>query len=522
MEPRDADLSLQRTLLVLRRRWHWIVLCLVLATAIAFALSKAQTKKYTATASLLFNPTSQASELAGLGSPASEPTQSSQDTNVLLLQLDGVAGLTARKIGHGLTPRAVAGSLSISPQGDTTVVNVSSTTTSPELSADIANTYSTIFVNQQENANHATYVSEYNTVERTLAKLSPSARQGAVGISLQSRAATLNLLIGLPAGAVQLVSTASPPRSASSPKTKTNTLLGAIFGLLLGLGVVFLLERVDQRIREPKDLEDIYGLPLLGVVPESSALARSGRDHALATTGLPPREAEIFHLIRAHLRYFEVDRDLRTLLVSSAASGDGKTTVSRSLAMAAAQMGARVLLLEGDLRRPTIAEPLGLAPGPGLADVLIGAASLSEATQLVDTDPMARELSRGRPLSVLVAGATPPPNPGELLESHAMERVLEQSRVAYDLVIVDTAPLTVVSDSFPLLRKVDGVIIVGRVGRERRDVAQRLRQTLASGGGPLLGVIANGVKARRNAPYGYAYTYDYATGEGEVVTPTLT
>jgi capsular exopolysaccharide synthesis family protein len=519
MEPRDADLTLQRTLLVLRRRAHWIVLCFVLATAIAFGLSKLQTKKYTATASLNFNETSQAAELLGLANQSSASQQSIQDTNVLLLEVGDVAAKTARQIGHGLTPGGVANALGISPQGDTSVVNISATSTSPTLAADIANTYSTIFVNEQENGDHATFVAEYNKIEQTLSKLSPAARLGTAGIDLTNRAAVLNVLIGLPAGTVTRISSASPPRSASSPKTRTNTILGAIIGLLLGLAVVILLERVDQRIREPKDLEDIYGLPLLGVVPESTALSRSGRDRGSVV--LPPREAEVFHLIRAHLRYFEVDRDLRMLLVASAASGDGKTTVARSLAMAAAQMGSRVLLLEADLRRPTIAHPLGLSPGPGLADVLIGAASLSEATQLVDTDPISRDLSRGRPLSVLVAGATPPPNPGELLESHAMERVLEQSRVAYDLVVIDTAPLTVVSDSFPLLRKVDGVIIVGRVGRERRDVAQRLRQTLASGGGPLLGVIANGVNTRRNPAYGYTYAYDYAAGEGDVVTPTL-
>jgi len=181
-------------------------------------------------------------------------------------------------------------------------------------------------------------------------------------------------------------------------------------------------------------------------------------------------------------------------------------------------MGRRVLLLEADLRRPTLASQLALAPGPGLADVLIGAVPLSEATQLVDPDPAAREVSLGRPLAVLVAGADPPPNPGELLESVAMERVLEQSRVAYDLVVVDTSPLAVVSDCFPLLHKVDGVIIVGRLGRTRRDIALSLRQTLASGGSPLLGVIANGFKARRKQPFGYSYEYD---ADGRVATPTL-
>jgi Mrp family chromosome partitioning ATPase len=113
---------------------------------------------------------------------------------------------------------------------------------------------------------------------------------------------------------------------------------------------------------------------------------------------------------------------------------------------------------------------------------------------------------------VLVAGAALPPNPGELIESHAMESLLEQAKAKYDLVVVDTPPLTAVSDAFPLLRKVDGVIIVGRVGRNRRDVAQRLHETLTGAGAPLLGVVANGFKQGRRGSYGsYGYAYDYAT-----------
>ncbi len=118
---------------------------------------------------------------------------------------------------------------------------------------------------------------------------------------------------------------------------------------------------------------------------------------------------------------------------------------------------------------------------------------------------------KGRSFDVLVAGAALPPNPGELLESRAMETLLERAQSTYDLVVVDTPPLTAVSDAFPLLGKVDGVVIVGRVGRNRRDVAQRLHETLAGAGAPLLGVIANGFKSGRRGSYGgYGYAYDYS------------
>ena len=227
---------------------------------------------------------------------------------------------------------------------------------------------------------------------------------------------------------------------------------------------------------------------------------------------LPASEAEAFHLIRAHLRYFNIDKELRTLMVASAAPGDGKTTVARHLAGAAARMGSRVLLLEADLRRPTIAQQFDISSGPGVSDVLIGAVSLSEATQMVGLDLPGVDGAGGRSLDVLVAGSSLPPNPGELIESHAMESLLEQVKMKYGLIVVDTPPLTAVSDAFPLLRKVDGVIIVGRVGRNRRDVAQRLHETLTGAGAPLLGVVANGSKSGRLGGYGYGYSYDYASG----------
>jgi polysaccharide biosynthesis transport protein len=206
-------------------------------------------------------------------------------------------------------------------------------------------------------------------------------------------------------------------------------------------------------------------------------------------------------------RIFNVDRDLRTLVIASAAPGDGKTTIARRPAEAAARSGSRVLLLEADLRDPTLARQLDIHSGPCLADVLIGAVPMEEATQPVDVEaPSGRGTGR-RTLDVPAAGAVLPPNPAELLESDAMDAVLERARSAYDLVVADTPPLTAVSDAFPLLRKVDGVVIVGWVGRSRRDAAERLHQVLAGSAAPLLGVVANGLKSSGRDSYGYAYDY---------------
>ena len=234
---------------------------------------------------------------------------------------------------------------------------------------------------------------------------------------------------------------------------------------------------------------------MLGEVPESAALARSARRGKGRAEALPPAEAEAFSLIRAHLQFFNIDRDLRTLVIASAAPGDGKTTIARHLAEAAARLGSRALLVEGDMRQPTLAQQLDINSGPGLADVLIDTATMDEVTQSVSLEAAPGEGAKGRTLDVVAAGAVLPPNPGELLESRAMEALLERVKSIYDLVVIDTPPLAAVSDAFPLLTKVDGVVIVGRVGHSRRDVSERLHQVLASSGALPLGVIANGAQS---------------------------
>jgi polysaccharide biosynthesis transport protein len=492
MGPEQAGLSTELFLGVIRRRAVWIMLCVVVGTGAAYAYSKQKTKMYTATAAVTFNTDPLAEQIAGLsGGGASSSLLAQQTSDRELVRLGDVAAKTADQLGHGLTGETVASSLSVGGQAESNIVSVAATAASPVLAADIANTYVRRFVREQQRTNRAFFRSALSLVNRQLAALSPAQRIGPDGLALQDRAQTLGFLANLDTNSVVVAGEALVPSSPSSPRTKRNTILGAIFGLLVGLGIALLLERFDRRIRRPEDLEAIYGLPMLGSVPTSAVLSRSGRRDGDKRRVLAGVDADAFSLIRAHLHFFNVDREMRTVLIASPTPGDGKTTVAHHLAEAAARSGARVLILELDLRRPALARRLDIEPGPGLAGALIGAVSLDDAVQSVALGLPNSEGTQASTIDVLVAGNVLPPNPGELLESHAMDAVLSRVRAAYDLVVIDTPSLMVVSDAFPLLTKVDGVVIVGRVGHSRIDTAAQLRQTLDGSNVALVGVIAN-------------------------------
>jgi succinoglycan biosynthesis transport protein ExoP len=501
MEFEQAGLGFGQLLGVLRRRAPWILLCFVLFAGAAYGYSKHKVKKYTAAAELTFDPSELGQQIAGLPNSSNDNPLAQLASDRELVKNSNVGTATARALGHGVTAEEVYESLSIGGPAESVIVGISSTSTSPVLAAAIANTYARQFVRSQETTRRQFFKSALALVKRQLAELSPAQRFGSDGLDLEQRAHTLGLLATLDDNSVQVAQEATVPSSPSSPKTKRNTILGAVLGLVLGLIIAFLFERFDRRIRRPEELEAIYRLPLLGSVPKSAALSRSAGLDVGNGAVLPPTEAEVFSLIRAHLRFFNVNHDQSTVLIASPAPNDGKTTIARHLAEAAARSGSRVLLLEADLRQPTLAVQLGLQPGPGLAGVLIGDVSMDQATHSVVLEVPTSQGTAGHTLDVLVAGAVLPPNPSELLESRAMDALLERAKSAYDLVVIDTPPLTAVSDAFPLLVKVDGVVIVGRVGHSRRDAAEQLHQVLASSSAPLLGIIANESKSGGPIPY---------------------
>lgn len=498
----SADFNLRYALRTLRRRLPLFLLCLVLVPAVAVAVSLLQKKKYTAQASLYFrNP--QFDQMvfgSALAQSPPDPTVE-QATNLGLVSLPRVAALTAAKL-H-LTEKQVESAVTPSNSGQSNLGTIQATATSPTFAATLATTYATQYINFRRSADRAVVASAQLPLQRQIRALPPSLRDGSLGQSLQSRLSQLKVLASLQTGNAELVQPAEVPNGASSPKPARNGALGLFFGILLGLGLVMLAESLDRRLRDPAEIEQIFDRPILAGLPESASL--TSLDGDLET--IPAAEA--FRMLWATLRYYTLSRDIRSVLISSADRDDGKSTVAWGLAAAAANAGKRVLLIEADLRNPTFAGRLKLHAAIGLTNVLAGDLELPDAVMHYSFPRLDDDPRPPQSMDVLFAGPRPP-NPSDLLQSSAMSDIMTAATDQYELVVVDTPPVAVVSDAIPLIALADGLIVVSRLGRTLRDHAHRLRQQLDHLDAPTLGIVINSADEAQPYAYDYEYGGEYA------------
>jgi capsular exopolysaccharide synthesis family protein len=495
----------RRQLLGLRRRLPLILACTVLVGAAAAGYSLLQDKEYTAKAVLLFrNPGFDQSLLGGAAfAPAQDPTREAA-TNERLVALSVVSERAAKKVGGGLTGGDLTSAVEIASEGPSDLVAISATDGNPAQAARIANAFASEYVLFRQNADRDKVNQAKVLSERQLTTMSPEERRSERGRLLRQRLDQLETLASLQTGNAELVQPADIPSSPSSPKPLRSGVLAGVFGLLLGLALALLLERLDTRIRDTTDVEEMLRRPVLGAIPRSRALSRDGSEPG----GLTGPDGEAFRMLRASLRYFNVDDDIRSVLITSAEPGDGKSTVALHLAFAAADAGTRTLLIEADLRRPTLGRALHVTSTPGLTNVLTGSADLSSAVKRVRIPGRADRGAVPRTLDVLLTGPIPP-NPTDLLESERLRQVIRDAEANYELVIIDTPPTSVVSDAIPLVSQASGVLVVVRSDKTNRDRLRQLRDQLVNLDARLLGVVLNSL-GRDVESYAYAYTSSYS------------
>lgn len=447
-------MDLQNFLKILRLRWLTVCATIVLAVIVAAIITVTTTPLYKSS-TRLFVATYAGSSLSDTyqGNLLSQERISSY---TILLTGEALARRTIDALQLDMSPQELRKEITARSKAGTVLIAVDVLDPSPIRARDIANTLSDQFVKM---------VRELETP--------------ADGSLPDTR-----VVVEQPAMA------ASVP---AVPNLVRNLALGSVAGILLGVAFALARNIIDNTVKKREDLESITGAAAIGEIPVDKA-RRSAP--AIAFGNENSRIAESFRKLRTNLSFLAVDNPPRVIVVTSSIPNDGKSITAINIALALVELENNVLLIDGDMRRPVAHKYLNLDGAVGLSTVLSGAVSLSDALQE----------TRFSGLTVLAAGATPP-NPSELLASHAAKNLLEELRSKFDYVIVDSCPLLAVTDAALLAANSDGALLLGRYGQTKRDQLRNATDALRSVGATLLGTVLTMTPPRDRSEYGSSYHY---------------
>ncbi|MBI9047228.1 MAG: polysaccharide biosynthesis tyrosine autokinase, partial [Anaerolineaceae bacterium] len=294
---------------------------------------------------------------------------------------------------------------------------------------------------------------------------------------------------------VSQIEPAVPPIEPIKPKLLMNSILGALAGLVLTISGIITFETLDDSLKSPEEINRQFNLPVLGIITHHS-LQGEGKPITESDPRSPVSEA--FRTIRTNVQYTSVDKQIKTILVTSPIPDEGKTTVITNLATVFAQSGQRVTIIDGDMRRPSLHKKIGARNHIGLSSVFVRPGVVLEGIL---------QPSRTKYLSLITAGRLPP-NPSELLGSQKMLNILDRVQENSDLILIDTPPVLAVTDSTVLAPFVDGVILVVKPGSTKLAAVRQAIEQIRRVGGKIIGVILNDVKIKRTK-YGFYYYKGY-------------
>jgi capsular exopolysaccharide synthesis family protein len=433
---------------VIRRRWISAVIVALTTTALAAVSILITTPQYTATTRLFFavGSTTTISELAQGSNFAEKQMTSYAEVATSPKVLDPVI----RELDLQRSSAALARALTATIPPETVILEISATDPDPKLAAAIANAV----------GDQVAQVAKELTAGKTTATS---------------------------------VADALVPTRPSSPNVARNLALGVALGILLGLGVAMIRHLVDTRVRSEQDVRSVTESPLLGTIGYDDKVP----SHPLILRDEPlSAAAEAIRRLRTNLQFTAVGDRPRSIVITSSIPSEGKSTTSLNLAVALADAGSRVILVDADLRRPSVASSMGLEGQVGLTTVLIGRAEVEDVVQHW----------AGTSLDVLPAGRIPP-NPSELLGSTAMERLLDQLTARYDVVLLDSPPVLPVTDAAVLSKLAGGTLVIVGADRVHRPQLRESLEALATAGAYIHGVVLNRMARQESGAYSYYSGY---------------
>ena len=493
MDPQDS--ALREFLAVVWRRAWWILVPTIVGVVIALTVSMRQTPIYISSAEVLVLPLRDPSTRAPLPIVIENELRIAQSVAVRNVAED----LVSNDEGT-LAPVSVDNP----PETETLVFEAASP--DPSLASESADAYADAYLQFRAESQIEAVETAIGDLEVVIAGLNEelaearaaddSAQTEALLLQigpLQAELRQLELLRSTRVG--EVLAPAVVPDSPSSPNHVKAVLLGGIVGLLVGLALAFLRERLDPRVRGRDDLEQVADAPLLATIP----YVRKPLRKVWSGVRADPLIAEAFRALRARILFAASQRPLRTVLITSPLQGDGKTTTAASLGIALSEAGKNIVLIDADLHNRSLGAYFGVADGVGLTEVLAQPARLPEALQPTGIDD----------LSLIPSSSDTFTTPPGGFAVTAMNEVIEQVSGGVDLMILDSTPVLSVSDALELAPAMDGVLMVVDVGKSSRSEVEDTALQLRSVGAQILGLVATKVVPRRFRGYHYVRYDEY-------------
>jgi capsular exopolysaccharide synthesis family protein len=517
-------LDLRDYIAVLRRRKWTIVLTIVGVVAAAMTVTLLQTPEYESSTKLVVTATGAASDESILQELILGERE--LETQREIVTSVPVAQRAMERLEVSTDPNALLERIRVDAVRDTNILDIRATALEPEDAAALSQAFADSYLEFRREQAMERALSAASDLEGRMATIRERLEEIAAEREdtddpeeesaldqeqdalltqlgqLSAQFAALRSEERMTAGGGEVIRPAEVPAGPSSPQPMRNLALALVLGGMLGVGFAFLRDFLDDAIRSDEEAVRATGRPVLGHIPAWSGNGRGDRAVTLMEPASPAAEA--FRTLRTNLRFLAVEQPIRSLIVTSAQAGEGKTTVAANLAVAAARSGSRVMLIGADMRKPTIHRLFGISAGRGLSDILSGEVSFADAIRDVGVTN----------LRVVTSGDIPP-NPTELLASGRMQAFIAQASELADLVIYDGPPLLGVADALELAPRMDASLLVVDVGNARRSAVKASAERLAGINAHLAGLTMNRIDVD-DSYYGYYYAAYESTVEEPV------
>lgn len=306
----------------------------------------------------------------------------------------------------------------------------------------------------------------------------------------------------IPNGNIEILDQPKIPKKPVKPNKKLNILIAFFLGLMISVGLVFVLEYLDNSIKTKEEVEKYIDLPVVGIIPER--VGEQGEKEFLEVKIEPKSvSAEAFRTLRTNIQYSFIDKEVKTIMITSSGISEGKSSISANFTLTLVNSNKKVLVIDCDMRKPSIHRKMKISNSKGLSDFLTGKVAFEEAVQEVETN-----------LYVMTSGLVPP-NPSEMLSSNKMREFLVSMKNEFDYIIIDTPPIIAVTDAQVLASTVDGVILVVASNQADKDAVVRAKELLVMANANILGVVLNKTKSLIGKGYEYRNQYYYYNEENK-------